>query len=112
MTRAVVTPIVPGSLPAPSGLSPWARGVWEELTRLHDFQEYELIPFERALRWWDASDAAMLDGKPSLAMDLANAALRHWKTLKFPPPPGARRPGRPSGENWSHERQAAARGRR
>lgn len=110
MSRGAVVAAVP-RVAVPEGLSPWACGIWHELLHLHDFERHELVTFERALRWWDRSDRAANDGDLKLAIDCSSAALRHWRVLKFPAPAGIRRPGRPSGADWSPARQAAA-GRR
>jgi hypothetical protein len=73
----------------------------------------------RALGLWDRSDAtfaladAATDSREAaklarLAIQLADAALKAWKVLKFPTPEGVRRPGRPSGDDWSEARKVAA----
>ena len=41
----------------PAGLSRASQRVWRELTTLHAFEAHELIAFQRALVWWDKSDA-------------------------------------------------------
>ena len=102
---AEITPVPPSGVPAPSGLSPWAVSVWAELTGLHRFEAHERITFERALRWWDRSDAAAEAGDMKLSIDASSAALRHWRILKFPTP-AARPPGRPAGPDWSAKRRA------
>jgi hypothetical protein len=43
-----------------------------------------------------------------LSLDASNAALRCWRTLKFPTPEGVRRPGRPSGDSWNRRRKVNA----
>ena len=101
----------------PKDLSRQARGIWRELTSTHDFEPHELVTFRRALRWWDVADgfessAMAVDGKEraallKLSIDASNAALRCWRTLKFPSPDGVRRPGRPSDGQWSAKRKAA-----
>jgi hypothetical protein len=102
-----VTPPSPGADPVPSGLSPWAVRTWTELLGLHEFAAHELVVFERALRWWDRSDAAADKGDMKLAMDANSSALRCWRTLRFPAPEGTtRRPGRPSGDGWNAQRRA------
>jgi len=80
-------------LPPPQGCSAWARRTWIELTTRLDFQDYELLALERALGWWDRSDAwlleaASLEGAAQGAMvkralDAAQTGLRFWRTLKF-----------------------------
>jgi hypothetical protein len=106
------------TLKPPKALSRKSKAIWAELTELHHFEAHELVTFERALQWWDVSDAAFegamqAEGKQradllKLSLDASNAALRCWRTLKFPAPAGARRPGRPSGADWSPMRKAAA----
>jgi hypothetical protein len=103
--------------PAPEDLSKWAVGVWNELTADNDFNPHEYVAFTRALTWWDVSDtllaeAAALAGRErdarlKAAGDAATSALRHWRTLKFTDA-STRRPGRPSGVDWSKARKAAA----
>lgn len=108
----------PRKQPVPRGLSSWARGVWRELTAECEFERHELVTFERALRWFDASDALFASAQDAKepkeqrdllkqSMDASNTALRHWRALKWPTPAGARRPGRPSGAEWSPARKAA-----
>src|SRR5688500_6577122 len=104
-SHAVLSLGEPLRVPVPAGLSPWAGGVWQELLRLHDFEQHELIIFRRALEWWDRADAAALKGDMKMAIDCASAALRHWRVLKFPALPGTRRPGRQPGAEWSPERR-------
>lgn len=104
--------------PAPKGLSRASRRIWRELTLTHDFGAHELVAFERALKWWDVSDTAFADAESrtgreraelmKLSLDASNAALRCWRTLRFPAPIGARRPGRPAGNDWSAHRKQAA----
>jgi hypothetical protein len=105
------------NLTPPKGLSKWARGVFTTLTAQHEFQDFELVAFERALRWWDVSDKAGVDAAAAtggeaarlskLSIDASSAAVRHWRLLKFTG--GAvRRPGRPSGDAWSQHRKLAA----
>jgi hypothetical protein len=105
---------------APAGLSRWARGVWARLLEENSWGEHEILAFTFALRWWDASDAWLAESaattgrdKAALvkqALDAATTALRYWRTLRFTDPATpSRRPGRPSGENWSAARQEAAR---
>jgi hypothetical protein len=103
----------------PAGLSRGARRIWRQLTALHDFEAHELIAFERALVWWDRSDEWMeasetATGRDRTALvkqslDGANMALRHWRTLRFRDEDAARRPGRPSGDEWSAKRRAQLR---
>jgi hypothetical protein len=100
----------------PSGLSRQARQTWRELTVLHRFERHELEAFNRALLWWDRSDRAWTASETATggdhtrlvkqAIDAANAALRHWRTLKFIDPAAVRRPGRPSDSEWSAKRKA------
>jgi hypothetical protein len=105
---------------APASLSRGSRRIWRQLTALHQFEAHELIAFERALSWWERSDEWLEASKKAegreqaqlvkQAMDAANAALRHWRTLKFSDPDaGVRRPGRPSGDQWSAKRKAQLR---
>ena len=103
-----------GAPEPPAGLSPWARTTWRTLTQAHDFADHEIVVFERALRWWMASDAASTAAAEATGselqrltrrVDAATAALRHWRALKFPVPEGVRRPGRPSGDAWSAQRK-------
>jgi hypothetical protein len=105
-------------LKGPKGLSTGSRGIWNELTTLHRFEAHELVAFERALRWFDRADAWLkeadaAEGKTAvllvkMSMDASNCGLRYWRTLKFTDGVAARRPGRPSGDNWSLTRQLQA----
>jgi hypothetical protein len=102
----------------PEGLNDWAKGVWADLHRLHVFERHEEIALERALRWWTTSDAWLRESETAgpkdqgrlvkQAVDASTQALRAWRGLKFPAAPGepARRPGRPSGPDWSPDRKA------
>ena len=94
-----------------------SQRVWRELMEPHAFEAHELVTFERALAWWDRSDAWLeasekAEGKEQAqlikqSLDGATAALRCWRTLKFlDPAVPKRRPGRPSGADWSAERKA------
>ncbi|MEO5739961.1 MAG: hypothetical protein ABIS29_05130 [Vicinamibacterales bacterium] len=105
--------------PAPRGLSPASKVLWRTLTQQHRWADHELVAFERALRWFDRADALAAasdkaqthrDGAALLksSMDAANTALRHWRLLKFSNGEAARRPGRPSGDDWSAKRKLAA----
>jgi hypothetical protein len=87
------------------------------LHRQHEFADHEVVTFRRALEAWDAADRIMAEaeGAPGpervrlqrLSVDMATSALRHWRTLKFQTTPEAtRRPGRPSGAEWSPKRKA------
>ena len=102
-----------------AGHSAWARKVRRTLLACHEFGEHELVAFERALQWWDRSDAWLVDSEACTgreraalvkeSLDAAQIALRYWKVLKFPPPEGTtRRPGRPSGDMWSARRRDGA----
>ena len=101
----------------PAGLSRASQRVWRELTALHAFEAHELIAFERALGWWDRSDrwleaSEAAEGREQArlvkqSLDAAQTALRYWRVLKFQDPAvPKRRPGRPSGADWSAERKA------
>ena len=101
----------------PDGLSRVSRRLWRELTDRHRFEPHELVAFERALGWWDKSDAWLLaseaaEGREQAqlvkqSLDAAQTALRYWRTLKFTDPSvPKRRPGRPAGDDWSPERRA------
>ena len=101
----------------PAGLSRASQRVWQELTALHAFEPHELIAFDRALGWWDRSDTWLaasdkVEGRErsqliEQSLDAGMAALRHWRTLKFlDPTVPKRRPGRPSGDDWSAQRKA------
>jgi len=103
----------------PKGLSAGSRGIWNELTTLHTFEPHELVTFTRALRWFDRADTLCAaadragdarEGAALLkqAMDASTTALRFWRQLKFTDGTAARRPGRPSGDNWSLKRQLQA----
>ncbi|HXG54016.1 MAG TPA: hypothetical protein VNJ03_01435 [Vicinamibacterales bacterium] len=103
----------------PTGLSPWAAGVWVALHERDDFAPHEDVAFERALRWFDVADRLLLEAADDAhglkaSQDAALTGLRFWRTLKFPSAGVARRPGRPAGDAWNKERalQAAAAGRR
>jgi len=101
----------------PASLSEWARGVWSQLLEANAFDPHEVVTFRRALEWWDRSDRWMAESEQATgrergalvkqALDASTAALRHWKALKFTDAT-TRRPGRPSGPNWSASRKAAA----
>ena len=101
---------------APHGLPEASRAIWAELTTEHTFEPYELVTFTRALRWFDRADALCLaadaastarEGAALLkqAMDASTTALRFWRQLKFTDGTPARRPGRPSGDEWSAKRR-------
>lgn len=102
----------------PKGLTAASLGIWDELTILHRFEPHELVAFERALRWFDRADgwlreADAAEGKTAvllvkMSMDASNCGLRYWRTLKFTDGTAARRPGRPTGDNWSLKRQLQA----
>ena len=73
--------------------------------------------FERALGWWDRSDiwleaSVKAEGRErsqliKLSLDGSLTALRYWRTLKFlDPVVPKRRPGRPTGDDWSVQRKA------
>ena len=113
-----VSPVLPAEHPIPYGLSAWAAGVWGELTALHHFEQFELVAFERALRWFDLSDQWLTDAEAASGaersrlvkqgMDAATSGLRFWRTLKFADDAAVRRPGRPSGDDWSAKRKLQA----
>jgi hypothetical protein len=101
----------------PRGLSPKSRGIWRDLTREYGFESHELGQLEAALRWQDRSEDLIADVEGAnaddrarlvkLAMDAASTSLRFWRALKFyDPARPARRPGRPSGDQWSAQRKA------
>lgn len=102
----------------PKGLSGRSQGIWHDLTTIHQFEQFELVAFERALKWFDKADgwlreADAAEGKTAvllvkMSMDASNCGLRYWRTLKFSDGTAARRPGRPSGDNWSPKRQLQA----
>ena len=102
------------TVPVPKGLSATSVGVWQTLTMQHSFADYELVTFERALRWFDRADAwltasATVTGPEQArlvkqSMDASNCGLRYWRTLKFAAGV-ARRPGRPSDSEWSPKRR-------
>jgi hypothetical protein len=104
--------------PAPKGLTPKSAAIWHELTERHAFEAHERVAFERALRWFDkadgwlrAADAAEAREAVQLvkmSMDASNCGLRYWRTLKFVDGTAARRPGRPSGDDWSLKRKLQA----
>jgi hypothetical protein len=104
-------------IPPPDDLSEISKALWLEMTATHAWDRHELVTFEWALKWQDTSRAATEQAKAAkgaelarltkLSLDASTAALRHWRALKFPAPEGARRPGRPSGSNWSAARKAA-----
>ena len=105
----------------PEGLTGWSVRLWMDLVTQHVFETRELAVLERALRWWDQSDAwltaaAAAEGKDRAllikqSLDGANAALRLWRTLKFTDGVPARRPGRPSDDDWSAKRRQQPLGR-
>jgi len=107
--------VVPNS---PKTLSAKSRKTWRELLAAHEFADHERIVLERALEWFDRSDAAAAQATSAdgaerarlekLALDAATAGLRFWRSLKWPSPVGVRRPGRPSGAEWSRARREAA----
>jgi hypothetical protein len=106
------------SAQVPRGLSAGSADIWKALTTQLSFERRELYVFERALRWWDQSDQWLRDSEKAAgrdqarlvkqSMDAASAALRLWRSLKFTDGPASRRPGRPSGADWSPQRKAAA----
>ena len=108
------TAVRPAGLPAPAGLSPASTEVWQTLTGQHSFADYELVAFERALRWFDQADAWLTASATVMgpdqarlvkqSMDASNCGLRYWRTLKFVAGV-ARRPGRPSDAEWSPKRR-------
>jgi hypothetical protein len=102
------------TVPVPQGLGPRSAGIWRKLTTQHHFADFELVTFERALRWFDKADAWLVESAgvtgPDQArlvkqsMDASNCGLRYWRTLKFVDG-AARRPGRPSDDSWSAKRR-------
>ncbi len=104
------------SPPVPDGLSPRSATVWNELTCPASWAAHELVAFQRALEWFDRSDALIASaaaatgreaaGFLKLSMDASNTGLRYWRTLKFiDADQAARRPGRPSDDGWSAKRK-------
>jgi hypothetical protein len=101
-------------VPVPQGLSSTSGVVWQSLTTQHRFEDFELVAFERALRWFDKADVWLTESAtvtgPDQArlvkqsMDASNCGLRYWRTLKFVAGV-ARRPGRPSDTEWSPKRK-------
>ncbi len=101
----------------PRGLSTKSRALWHALTRDYDFEPHERLQLENALRWDDRSvelarQAEVADDKQrltKLAIDAASTSLRYWRILRFTDPSvPKRRPGRPSGNSWSRQRQTLA----
>jgi hypothetical protein len=95
----------------------WARTVRRDLLTAHEFGLHEILTLDRALTWWDITDGLLeesrvlvgreRDARLKAAGDASASALRCWRTLKFTDPTHpARRPGRPSGPNWSAVRKA------
>jgi hypothetical protein len=105
---------------ARSGLSATAQGIRRQLLEENDFAPHELVMLDVALRWSDISasllrESETLTGRDRAARlksagDAATSALRHWRALKFQDPARpTRRPGRPSGDEWSAARREGAR---
>lgn len=94
--------------PPPADLSPKSQALWIELLQASEFRRDELTALERALRLFDDADKLRADGELKLSLDCSNAALRYWRLLKFVEPSPARRPGRPSGDEWSSKRRSQA----
>jgi hypothetical protein len=103
------------TVPVPKGLSRGSADIWRALTTAHVFEQHELIMFERALVWFDKADAWLrastaASGRAQAAlvkqsMEASTCGLRYWRTLKFVDGAAARRPGRPSGDDWSAKRK-------
>jgi phage terminase small subunit len=107
----------------PADLSPWAQQKWRGLHEESEFSaadellgEFMVVAFDLAREFLQISktEGLMKGGKvhPALAghRDAVQTAIRCWRALKFQDDPeDARRPGRPSGDNWSPRRAAAAR---
>jgi hypothetical protein len=99
----------------PAGLSPLSQGVWGDLLGQHHFERQELEALAQALKWQDVSAGLLAHAEAAtepdrsklfkLAMDAATCSLRFWRVLKFTDGAGARRPGRPSDDNWSQQRK-------
>ena len=107
----------------PHGLSQKSRAVFGTVTHDYAFAAQELLQLESALRWHDrsellaeqadAADAAHRPRLTKLAMDAASTSLRFWRALRFVDPLNPpRRPGRPTGDEWSGQRRQQARARR
>src|SRR5262245_4823847 len=104
------------SPPVPDGLTPASAGIWAELTTRHQFADYELVTFSKALEWFDRADemsalADAVEGRELAALlkqaiDASTCGLRFWRLLKFTDGAAARRPGRPSDDGWSAKRKA------
>lgn len=104
---------------APRGLSAESAGIWRELVSANAFEAHELPILASALTWRDRSTAWLAESERAAgrerstlrkqALDAATASLRHFKALKFTDPSQpARRPGRPSGQNWNAARKQEA----
>ena len=101
----------------PDGLSAKSQEVWRELLAQHRFERHELEALANALKWQDVSTALLADAERAsepqrsklhkLAMDAATCSLRFWRALKFTEGT-ARRPGRPSDDEWSEKRRRTA----
>ena len=106
------------ALPVPKGLSRKSRRIWETLTTEHRFESHELVSLARALAWFDKADGWLRAAERAQAreaqqlvkqsMDASNCGLRYWRTLKFTEGVAARRPGRPSDDDWSRKRKLQA----
>ena len=106
----------------PVGFSARSRRLWGDLLAANDFARHELELLARALEMSDRADemsavistqGLLVDGRvhPLIAArrDALLASARFWRQLRFvDPAKPARRPGRPSGSEWSPQRRAGA----
>jgi hypothetical protein len=95
----------------PADLTPKAQRLWADLLADHAFRRDELAALEHALRLFDDADRLREADQVKLSLDCRNAGLRFWRLLKFTTGEAVRRPGRPSGDDWSAQRRAQARQR-
>ncbi len=92
----------------PADLSAKSQRLWRDLLEAHTFRRDELDVLEQSLRLADDADQLRAGGQVKLALDCRNASLRFWRLLRFKDDEPARRPGRPSGDDWSRQRKAQA----
>jgi hypothetical protein len=106
---------------APPGLSKRSLELWTELQAMYEFTVADEAILRRSLEAYDLHDelqaGARKVGRSSkdarsllgAARDAALVGLRHWAALGFPKADlgATRRPGRPSGDDWSRQRRQA-----
>ncbi len=105
--------------PPPRDLSPASAQIWKDVIRDHEFEAHELPLLVSALKWRDRSTTWLKESETAAgreqarlvkqSLDAAQASLRHFRALKFTDADDkTRRPGRPSGDDWSPKRRRQA----